>query len=419
MMRATAPEVVRLLAAQGLRAAGYGFTAVILGGVLSARDYPPLAAGLLLGAMVAGTTWLSVLVGVFADRWGRRRSYAALYLLLAVSGLVFALVDWYPALVAVALAGMLSTDVIDNGPATTIEQAILAGHRRPDARRFGAYNAVAALAGSLGALAAGLPSLAPTAALFLVLVPIGLAGALLAAGMPGTVEVVSDVDSGARPGLSRSRTTVRRLAALFAVDAFAGGFIVQSFIAYWLAARFDVPLTTLGPLFFTLGLAQTVSFLLAPWLAGRFGLLPVMVFTHLPSNLLLAAVAFAPTFPVAATLLLARGLLSQMDVPTRQAYVMALVDVPERTAAAAVTNAARYTVRPLGPMLAGLAAGIAQGAPFLLAGALKSGYDLTLWAWFRRVPLADHGPDKPHVGGPDREEDAKTPRRSPERPLLD
>jgi len=383
-----APEVGRLLAAQALRAAGYGFTAVILGGLLSARGYSPMAVGLLLAAMVAGTTWLSVLVGTFADRWGRRRSYAGLYVLLAMSGAVFALVDWYPALVAVALAGMLSTDVIDNGPATTIEQAVLAGHHRPDARRFGVYNAVAALGGSLGALAAGLPGLRPQAGLFLVLVPIGLAGVALALSLPVTVEIAPPTGDAARPGLSRSRATVIRLAALFAVDAFAGGFIVQSFVAYWLTARFGVPLTVLGPLFFSLGLVQTVSFLIAPWLAYRFGLLPVMVFTHLPSNLLLAAVAFAPSFPAAAALLLARGLLSQMDVPTRQAYVMALVDAGERTAAAAVTNAARYTVRPFGPLLAGLAANVALGAPFLLAGVIKSGYDLGLWAWFRRVPLA-------------------------------
>lgn len=392
--RRPASEVVRLLAAQGLRAAGYGFTAVILGGLLSTRGYSPFAVGLLLAAMVAGSTWLSVLVGVFGDRWGRRRCYAGLYLLLAASGAVFALVDWYPALVVAALVGMLSTDVVDNGPATTIEQAILAGHRRPDARRFGVYNAVAALAGSLGALSAGLPGLSPRAGLFLVLVPIGVAGAALAVSLPVSVEIAPHDGDGARRGLSRSRATVARLATLFAVDAFAGGFIVQSFIAYWLTARFGVGLAVLGPLFFTLGLVQTVSFLIAPWLAARFGLLPVMVFTHLPSNLLLAAVAFAPAFPVAAGLLLTRGLLSQMDVPTRQAYVMALVDPAERTTAAAITNAARYTVRPLGPLLAGLTAGGALAAPFLLAGALKSGYDLTLWAWFRQVPLADHTGDQ-------------------------
>jgi MFS family permease len=343
--------------------------------------------GLLLAAMVAGTTWLSLLVGAYADRWGRRRTYVGLHMVLAASGAVFGLVDWYPALVAVASVGMLSTDTVDNGPATTIEQAVLAGHRRPDARRFGLYNAVGAFAGSLGAVATGLPGLTPTAALFGVLVPIGLAGAGLALTLPATTEVTSVGDGRAR--LTRSRGTVFRLAGLFAVDAFAGGFVVQSFIAYWISARFGVALTVLGPLFLVLGLVQTVSFLVAPWLARRFGLLPVMVCTHLPSNLLLAAVAFAPSFPVAAALLVARGLLSQMDVPTRQTYVMALVDPAERTAAAAVTNAARYTMRPLGPLLAGLTAGVAPGAPLLLAGIIKSGYDLALWGWFRRVPLAD------------------------------
>jgi len=383
--------VARVLAAQGLRAAGYGFTAVLLGGLLAARGYSHLRAGVLLAAMVAGTSWVSVLVGVFADRWGRRRSYAALGLVLAGSGGVYAGTDAYPLLVAVALAGMLSTDVIDNGPATTLEQAILAGPGRPEARRYAAYNAVAALAGSAGALAAGLPGLAARPALFAVLVPVGLATAALAVTLPPTVEPAGAGAAANRPtagGLGRSRRTVAGLAGLFAVDAFAGGFVVQSFIAYWLAERFGVGLDRLGPLFAGLGLLQAVSFLAAGRLADRIGLLPTMVFTHLPSNLLLAAVPLIPAFPAAAALLAARALLSQMDVPTRQAYVMALVDPAERTAAAAATNTARYTLRPLGPLLAGAAQHLAAAAPFLLAGALKTGYDLALWAWFRTVPLS-------------------------------
>src|SRR6266566_59648 len=369
--------VARVLAAQGLRAAGYGFTAVLLGALLAARGYSHLRAGLLLAAMVAGASWVSVLVGVFADRWGRRRSYAALGLVLAGSGGVYAGTDAYPLLVAVALAGMLSTDVIDNGPATTLEQAMLAGPGRPEARRYATYNAVAALAGSTGALAAGLPGLAARPGLFAVLVPVGLATAALAVTLPPTVG-----------GLRRSRRTVAGLAGLFAVDAFAGGFVVQSFIAYWLTQRFGVGLDRLGPLFAALGLLQAVSFLAAGRLADRIGLLPTMVFTHLPSNLLLAAVPLTPGFPAAAALLAARALLSQMDVPTRQAYVMALVDPAERTAAAAATNAARYTLRPFGPLLAGAAQHLAAAAPFLLAGALKTGYDVALWAWFRTVPLS-------------------------------
>jgi predicted MFS family arabinose efflux permease len=177
------------------------------------------------------------------------------------------------------------------------------------------------------------------------------------------------------------------LAGLFATDAFGGGFVVQSFIAFWLTRRFGATTGTVAVVFFAFGLLQAASFLAAPRLADRFGLLSTMVFTHLPSNLLLVAVAFAPNLAVAIALLLARVALSQMDVPTRQAYVMALVDPAERTAAAAYTNTARYVARPVGPAVAGAVTSVWLGAPFLIAGTVKSAYDLALWSWFRRVPL--------------------------------
>ena len=180
-----------------------------------------------------------------------------------------------------------------------------------------------------------------------------------------------------------------RLAGLFAVDSFAGGFTVTAFIAYWFAQRFDTSAATLGVVFAVVGVLQTLSFLAAGRLAERHGLLRTMVGTHLPSNVLLAAMAFAPTFPIAVGLLFARVALSQMDVPTRQAYVMALVSPPERTAAAATTNSARYVTRPVGTALGGLVASVAIGAPFVIAGSIKSGYDLTLWRWFRTVPLPE------------------------------
>ena len=188
-----------------------------------------------------------------------------------------------------------------------------------------------------------------------------------------------------------------RLAGLFALDSFGGGFVVQAFVAYWLAQRFGASLGVVGVVFFAVGVLQTGSFLVAPRLAERFGLLHTMVFTHLPSNVLLAAIAFAPTLGIAVALLLARTVLSQMDVPTRQAYVMALVTPEERTAAAAYTNTARYIVRPIGPLLAGAAQSIALGLPFLIAGSIKSVYDLVLWRWFSHVELP---PDTvpPHPG---------------------
>nr|MDA8071494.1 MFS transporter [Actinomycetota bacterium] len=170
---------------------------------------------------------------------------------------------------------------------------------------------------------------------------------------------------------------------------------VQAFVAYWLSTRYGASTAVIGLLFFGLGIVQTTSMLVAARLGERFGLLKTMVFTHLPSNVLLGAVAFAPSLPVAAGLLVGRAALSQMDVPTRQAYVMALVPPEERVGAASVTGLARYATRPAGPVLASVAQGIFVGLPFLVAGTVKAGYDLALWTWFRRVPLPDEPAPSP------------------------
>jgi predicted MFS family arabinose efflux permease len=290
--------------------------------------------------------------------------------------------------------------VVESGAFTSLEQSMLATDMgaRERVRGFGVYNAVATAAGSVGALAAGGPELLRRVwsgtpvdeRFFLLFVPVALAGAAVACTLSRRVEAEPQpVDEPASTGLRRSRPTVVRLAALFAVDSFAGGFVVQSFIAYWFTVEFGASLGVLGVVFFSVGLVQTASFLAAPRLAERFGLLRTMVFTHLPSNLLLIAIPFAPTLAVAVAFLLARVALSQMDVPTRQAYVMALVDPAERTPAAAWTNTARYVARPAGPALAGVSQSIAFGLPFFLAGGIKSIYDVVLWRWFRSVPLPE------------------------------
>ncbi len=355
--------------------------------------------------VLAGTVLASVVVGTWGDRLGRRRVYAILFLALAASGGAFALTDRFWLLAVVALTGALSTEVVESGPFTSLEQPMLAQdlQGRARIRVFGTYNAVAALAGSLGALAAGGPAvfhdalgIAPTSQrLFVVFVPVGLLGALIARSLSSRVEPTSSTVE-ARVPLQRSRGQVLGLSALFATDSFGGGFVIQSFIAFYFARRFDTSLEALGVVFFFVGLLQTASFLVAPRLAERFGVLNTMVFTHLPSNVLLAAIAFAPSFATAVALLLARQALSQMDVPTRQAYVMALVAPEERTAAAAYTNTARYVVRPLGPVLAGAAQQVALGLPFLVAGTIKATYDVVLWRWFRNVPLAEDDHDQPH-----------------------
>jgi MFS family permease len=382
----------KLLASQGVRALCYGFGAVLLGTWLEDRGLAGWQVGVVLGAVVAGTAVMSVLVARYADRVGRRRFYSGLYLLLGVVGVTFAIAGSVWLLVAAALTGVLSTEVIESGPFTSLEQPMLATavSNTRQVHGFGVYNAVAAAAGSLGALLAALPGVLDgphERRWFLAFVPVAAVGALVGRSLSDRVESTGPL--AVRGHLDQSRPVVLRLASLFALDSFGGGFTVSAFVAYWLRARFDASPGVIGVTFFAIGLLQTVSFLAAPHLADRFGLLRTMVFTHLPSNVLLAAVAFAPTLGVAIVLLLARTALSQMDVPTRQTYVMALVEPAEQTPAAAYTNTARYLTRPLGPPCAAVAAQVAIGLPFVIAGGIKTAYDLTLWRWFRHVPLPD------------------------------
>jgi MFS family permease len=381
-----------LIAGQAVRAAGYGFTAVVLGAVLAAQGYSTFRAGLVLTALIAGTASGSLLVGAIADRVGRRRCYAIFFLLLAAAGGLVAAGAPFWLLIMVALTGTVSTDVVDNGPATTLEQTMLAAEDGGTARVYGRYNAIGAAVGALGALGAALPSIGGARGgahvwLFAVLVPVGVVGAALGWRLSPAVEAAGHGSVRRRVRLGPSRRVVRRLAALFAVDAGGGGLVTTGFLSYFFATRFHASLAALGWLFFAVTVVQAISVALAPMLARRFGLVATMVGTHLPSNVLLACVAFAPTFPLAAGLLLARTTLSQMDVPTRQALVMTVVTPGERTAAAAVTNAARYTVRPIGPLVAGAVQQIGLGAPLLLAGIIKGGYDLALWRWARHLPL--------------------------------
>ncbi len=386
-------DTTKIYVAQGLRAAAYGFATVLLATSLADRGLSRWQVGLVLGAMLAGIAITSLAIGRFADRIGRRRSYAMLFLLLGATGIVFAVTTNVWLLVLAGLTGSLSVEVIESGPFTSIEQAMLAAERVSTmrTRNFGRYNAVAAASGSLGALGAGLAQWViggthgPPAALFLVFVPIAVGGAAVARSLSDGVEAPRR--GVVRGRLVNSTSVVRRLASLFALDSFAGGLTVSVFVGYWLHTRFHASTETIGALFFFLGVFQTFSFLAASALAKRFGLLATMVFSHLPSNLLVIAVAFSPNLTVAIALLIARTSLSQMDVPTRQAYVMNLVEPDERTPAAAYTNTARYVTRPFGPPVASALSGIALGLPFAVAGSIKVLYDLTLWAWFRRVPL--------------------------------
>lgn len=387
----------RILVAQAIRAFVYGFTSVLLGVTLAASGWSTTRVGVLFAAILTGTAVMSVVVGTYAERFGRRRMYTTLFALLGFAGVVLAVTSTFWVLLVVALTGALSTEVVESGPFTSLEQAMLPETVAPErrTRMFGHYNAVATIAGSVGALAAGGPALLRNSGFgvgtdqrfFLILAPAGVLGAIVARSLSTAVEAAPTATR--RAPLQRSRPVVVRLSALFALDSFGGGFAVQSFLVFFLSRKFGLDTGQLGMVFFAVGFLQAGSFLAATRLGERFGLLNTMVFTHLPSNLLLAAIAFAPNAGVAIGLLFARFALSQMDVPMRQAYVTAMVDPDERVAASAYTSTARYVIRPAGPVLAGVAQNVALGLPLLIAGTIKSIYDLTLWAWLRHVPLHD------------------------------
>jgi MFS family permease len=405
-------EVRLIIIMRGLRQLAYGLLAVVVGVWLAGEGFSPAAIGVLIALSLLGDMVGTALIGLFADIWGRRRTLALLALLMAATGAIFGLVTGYPLLLCAAFCGTLGTSASETAPFLPVDQAMLA-QVAPAPRRtllFARYNLVASLCASLGALAAGLPALLVSVGLPLVSGIRLLFGmyTLLALGVGGlslllspSVETPGSLPARATrrglhivPPLPRSGGIVWILSALFSVDALAGGLVVQSLMVLYFHLRFGTSLATLAVLFFGANLLSALSFLAAAPLARRFGLLNTMVFTHLPSNVLLALVAFAPSFPLGGGLLLLRQLLSQMDVPTRQAYTMALVDPAERTAAASVTSLARSLGSSTTPVVAGLLLQgplLVLGIPFILAGVLKAAYDLTLWSIFRRVQLREKG----------------------------
>ncbi|MDR7575273.1 MAG: MFS transporter [Armatimonadota bacterium] len=395
-----------LFAARALRMFAYGFLSVVLALYLSDLGLTPAQVGGLFTAALLGGAVTTGAVGTLAGRWGRRGVLRRFALLMAVSGAVYALGAPPWLLLLAALAGTISPSGYEVGPFFPLEQAALPEVSRgaPEVGLFAWYNLVGTVAVALGALAAGaVPSVlallgVPDAGAQRGLVWAFAATGLVLAALYGRLSdrVEAPVAGGGGGGLRRSRRIVLRLTGLFGLDALAGGLVVQSLVAFWFHQRFGVDLAELGPLFFGTNLLSALSYLAAARLSRRIGLLNTMVFTHLPSNVLLALVPLMPTWPAAAGVLLLRHALSQMDVPTRQAYTLALVAPEERTAAAGITNAVRPTAASVAPLLSGLALQAAAGGlPFVLAGGLKAVYDLTLWALFRTVPLLSPGAGAP------------------------
>ncbi|MGZ6270521.1 MAG: MFS transporter [Candidatus Limnocylindrales bacterium] len=399
----TDPDVRLLFATRSLRLFGYGLLSVVLVLYLTSLGLSGGAIGLLLALTLLGDAAISLWLTTHADRIGRRRVLMAGAALMLTAGLVFAATPLYWVLVVAATVGVISPSGNEVGPFLAVEQAALS-QLAGDERRttvFARYQLAGSLATALGALAGGgLAQLAiregadPTDAYRLVIAGYAVVGVMLAllfGRVSPRIELpareIDDEPIRTRLGLHRSQAVVLRLSALFALDAFAGGFVILSFVAYWFQTRFGVDPAVLGVLLFGANILAGLSALAAAPLAARFGLVPTMVFTHLPSNILLILVPFMPTLPLAAAVLLVRFSISQMDVPTRQSYTMAIGAPDERAAAAGITGIARSLGVAAAPLVAGplyLSAALA-GAPFVIAGGLKVVYDLLLYRRFRAL----------------------------------
>jgi MFS family permease len=380
---------------------GYGLASVVLVLYLAALGLPDPAIGLLLTLTLLGDAAISLWLTTHADRVGRRRVLFAGALLMCLAGIGFASTSALPVLVLAATIGVISPSGNEVGPFLAVEQASLSQTiaDRARTRIFAWFNLTGSFATATGALVGGgvagaliASGRAPIDAYRAVIVIYACLGLLLAAlfgRVSPRVEVAAPPDASIarRLGLHRSRGTVARLSALFALDAFGGGLVVQSLVAYWFHLRFGADVAVLGGVFFCANLLAGISALAATRIADRIGLVRTMVFTHLPSNVLLALVPLMPTLPLAIAVLLARFSISQMDVPTRQSYTMAVVDPDERSAAAGVTGIARSLGASVSPLIAAPLFGVASLAalPFLLAGGLKIGYDMALYRGFRSL----------------------------------
>jgi MFS family permease len=384
-----------LLFTRSLRLFAYGALSVVLVFYLTDLGLSTAQIGLLLTLTLIGDTAVSLILTTRADRVGRRRILVAGAVLMALSGLIFALTRNFWVLLITGTLGVISPSANEVGPFLPIEQAALAHVVTPSLRTtvFAWYTLAGAIATAIGSLAGGGLSAAFQSYRVVVFgyAAIGVVLGIAFLRLSPSVEVAAV--GGARPflGIGASRAIVLKLAGLFALDAFAGGFVVQSFAAYWFYLRFGVHAATLGAIFFGANVLAGLSALLAARLANRFGLVRTMVFTHLPSNVLLILVPLMPTLPLAIAVLFARFSISQMDVPTRQSYLMAVVSPEERSAAAGVTGVARTTGAAIAPVLAGFmfAHPALIDVPFFLAGALKIVYDLVLYRAFVAVRPAE------------------------------
>jgi MFS family permease len=388
------PDAALLLLCRGVRAFADGFVSVLLPVYLLGLGFDGLQIGALATATLLGSAGLTLLVGLIAHRFRARPLLVSAAVLMAATGAGFTVVHGFWPLLVVAFVGTLNPSSGDVSVFLPLEQSVLSrtvGAKERTAL-FARYSVVGSLVAAVGALCAGVPELISTRGLLPfnqalqgMFVAYGLLG-LTALALYRRLSPSLEEAQHARAPLRESKRIVYTLAALFALDSLGGGFVVQSLLALWLFERFGLSATAAGTIFFWTGVLSAGSYLVAVPLARRIGLVNTMVFTHLPSNILLLLTPLMPNLPLAIVMLLGRSALSQMDVPTRNSYVMAVVPPPERPAAASVTAVPRSLAQAAPPLVSGYLLGLSSfGWPLVIAGALKGIYDVLLLAQFARI----------------------------------
>jgi MFS family permease len=392
-------DIALLYTARGLRGFGDGFAVIVLPAYMSAIGYGPIDIGIVAAASLAGSAVLTLAVGLIAPRHDLRHLLLLAAGLMVATGLAFPAFEHIVFIAAVAFIGTVNPSAGDSGVFVPLEHAMLA-RGAPDRERtavFARYSLIGALSAAAGALGAAIPDILAPAGIgeitafrlmFYAYAVLGLGAAVLYRRLPRSQ--LGETRHNAP--LGPSRAVVYRLAALFSLDSFASGFTVQSLLALWLFQRFDLSLAAAASFFFWSSVLSAFSYPVAARLAKRIGLVNTMVFTHIPSSICLILAAFAPSLAVVVALLLVRSALSQMDVPTRTSYVMAVVTPAERTAAASVTAVPRTLASSLSPALSGvLLASSFSGLPLVICGGLKIVYDLALLASFRHIKPPEEG----------------------------
>jgi MFS family permease len=402
-----------LLAAKMVRTFAYGFLSVILAIYLKLIGFDEVLVGLILTTTLLNSVVFTLVASFYADKIGRRKFLLLYAALMSVSGFIFAVSENYIALIIAAFIGTINITGAETGAFLTIEQAILPQTLKKLRKRntvFAIYNMAGTFAMAAGVLLSGLPAvlqqelqhfgivlnqIGSIKLLFVLYGVLGivLIGIYLLLSQKIEIQDNQEKQNDEPPQLTKvssltpeSRNIVMRLSGLFAVDSFAGGFVIQSIVSFWFFTRFGADLATLSYIFSISGVLTAFSFMAAAKIADKIGLIKTMVFTHIPANVLIIAVAFAPTLPIAVVLYLLRMALSQMDVPTRQSYIVAVVREDERTIAAGVTNVSRNVTQAISPSLTGvLIQSISLSAPFIIGGALKVAYDIALFLNFRNV----------------------------------